>query len=154
MKESCDLPLLLSIFSSFTFLTSFPLQTNVHQHTIGQASLIPEKSISSSFQLTRHPAALMSQFEPLQPVDAHCRKKRVQGRPIFYIMHGGEGRMGVCPVMDSNMGFRFIAWDRARAWFRLWSDAHCLIKEEREASGLTMMESKCLILWEEQGHPR
>lgn len=71
----------------------------------GQTTLIPEKSISTSFQLTWHRAARVSQLEPLRPVDARCWKMRLYGcisvwLTLLWDAQGGK----TCPQIDSKKG--------------------------------------------------
>lgn len=93
--QSYDLSSLLG--NSFPPLFS-PLASNGEPISIhpppGQTALIPEKSISTSFQLTWHPAARVSQLEPLRPVDARCGKKRLYGCISVWLTLLWDARVG------------------------------------------------------------
>lgn len=91
---------LITIRQFFPPIRCFPPQLpmakpiSIHTHP-GQTTLIPEKSIITSFQLTWHPAARVSQLELLRPVDARCGKKRLYGcisvwLTLLWDARGGE----------------------------------------------------------------
>lgn len=111
--QSCDLSSLLGNTPPIRcFPPRLPMANlSPSTHTQGRPLWSPRNQLALPSNYTWHPAARVSQLEPLRPVDARCWKMRLYGcisvwLTLLWDAQGGK----TCPQIDSKKG----------------SSAHCL----------------------------